>query len=188
MGGAAVVRPSLPGPLPVFVMGPYEDVRPRLLTEMSRAEREAFVAANAAAVRAQGSADLLLVNHVLLGAPVGAASGLPYVVKAHGSELEFAMRGNAELCAWVGETLPGAAVVLAGSRHVSGVLGELVGVDPERVAVVPPGVDVDALRPRGRATALNALIEESRRDPAHPAGDMTSGCPTWATPNAWWDS
>src|ERR671917_2053892 len=137
---------------------------------MSRAEREAFVAASAEAVRAQGPADFLLVNHVLLGAPVGAASGLPYVVKAHGSELEFAMRGNAELCAWARETLSGAAVVLAGSRHVSGVLGELVGVDPERVAVVPPGVDVDALRPRERAAALTALVEESRRDPAHPVG------------------
>jgi glycosyltransferase involved in cell wall biosynthesis len=170
LGGAAVVRPVLPGPLPVFVLGPYEDVQPRLLTELGRADREAFVAANAAAVRAQGPADLLLVNHVLLGAPVGAASGLPYVVKAHGSELEFAMRGDAELCAWARETLSGAAVVLAGSRHVSGVLGELVGVDPERVAVVPPGVDVEALRPRERAAALTALVEESRRDPPHPAG------------------
>ena len=166
LGGAAVVRPSLPGPLPVFVLGPYEDVQPRLLTELSRADREAFVAANAAAVRAQGPADFLLVNHVLLGAPVAAASGLPYVVKAHGSELEFALRGNAELCAWARETLSGAAVVLAGSRHVSGVLGELAGTAPERVAVVPPGVDVDALRPRERAAALSALIEESRRDPA----------------------
>src|SRR4028118_2197926 len=92
------------------------------------------VGASAAAVRAQGSADLLLVYHVLLGAPVGAASGLPYVVKAHGSELEFAMRGNAELCAWVGETLPGAAVVLAGSRHGSGGLGALVGGEPARGA------------------------------------------------------
>ncbi|SDL75371.1 Glycosyltransferase involved in cell wall bisynthesis [Geodermatophilus siccatus] len=170
LGGAAVVRPGLPGPLPVFVMGPYEDVQPRLLTEMDRVDREGFVAANAAAVRAQGPADLLLVNHVLLGAPVGAASGLPYVVKAHGSELEFAMRGDAELCAWARETLSGAAVVLAGSRHVSGVLSELVGVDPERVAVVPPGVDVEALRPRERAAALTALVEESLRDPAHPAG------------------
>jgi glycosyltransferase involved in cell wall biosynthesis len=170
LGGATVVRPRLPGPLPVFVTGPYEDLQPQLLTEMSRADREAFVAANAAAVRAQGPADFLLVNHVLLGAPVGAASGLPYVVKAHGSELEFALRGNAGLRAWARETLPGAAVVLAGSRHVSGVLRELVGVDPERVAVVPPGVDVDTLRPRERAAALAALIEESRRDPAHPAG------------------
>jgi hypothetical protein len=34
LGGAAVVRPSLPGPLPVFVLGPYEDVQPQLLTEL----------------------------------------------------------------------------------------------------------------------------------------------------------
>src|SRR5215213_10257187 len=46
LGGATVVRPRLPGPLPVFVTGPYEDLQPQLLTEMNRADREAFVAAN----------------------------------------------------------------------------------------------------------------------------------------------
>ena len=40
-------------------------------------------------------ADLVFANHVLLGGPVGAASGAPYAVKAHGSELEYSMRGNA---------------------------------------------------------------------------------------------
>ena len=32
-----------------------------------------------------------------LGGPVGAASGLPFAVKAHGSELEYSMRGRPEL-------------------------------------------------------------------------------------------
>ena len=50
-------------------------------------------------------ADFLLTNHVLLGAPVGAAAGMPFTVKAHGSELEFSMRGNEELCAWARESL-----------------------------------------------------------------------------------
>ncbi len=59
------------------------------------AARQRFVEVNAAAVRAQLPADLVLVNHVLLGAPVGAAAGAPFVVKAHGSELEYAMRGRA---------------------------------------------------------------------------------------------
>src|SRR5919112_3497334 len=169
LGGATVVRPELDGPLPVFVLDRYESATPRLLTSLSQGERDHFVELNAAAVRAQGPADLLLTNHVLLGGPVGAASGLPYVVKAHGSELEFAMRGDPALCAWARETLAGAKAVLAGSEHVADVLDELVGLEPGLVRVVPPGVDVDLLRPRPRAEALAGLLAESTRDEPNPS-------------------
>ena len=158
VGGATVVRPALSGPLPVFVLDAYADARPQLLPEMSQADRDLFVAENAAAVRAQGPADLLLTNHVLLGGPVGAASGLPYVVKAHGSELEFSMRGDAELCAWGRSSLAGARAVLAGSEHVVGVLDDLLGPLAAPVRVVPPGVDVEHLRPVPRAEALAGLL------------------------------
>ncbi len=164
VGGATVVRPALDGPLPVFVLDAYEDARPQLLGQMSVRDRDAFVEQNAAAVRAQGPADLLLTNHVLLGGPVGAASGLPYVVKAHGSELEYAMRGDPELCAWGRASLDGARAVLAGSEHVVGVLDELLGPVPAPVHVVPPGVDVEHLRPVPRAQALAGLLAECRRD------------------------
>ena len=63
-------------------------------------------------------ANLLLVNHVLLGAPVGAATGAPFTVKAHGSELELAIRGNEELAAGAGRLFAGADDVLAGSEHI----------------------------------------------------------------------
>ena len=171
VGGAEVVRPHLTGPLPVFVLDRYEDARPQLLPEMSPADRDLFVAENAAAVRAQGPADLLITNHVLLGGPVGAASGLPYLVKAHGSELEFSMRGDAELCAWGRESLRPAKGVLAGSEHVVGVLADLVGPDPDKVHVVPPGVDVEHLRPRDRAEALAGLLAECRRDVPAPGDE-----------------
>ena len=39
---------------------------------------------------------------------LGAASGARYAVKAHGSELEYSLRGNAELAAWGRESLAGA--------------------------------------------------------------------------------
>jgi glycosyltransferase involved in cell wall biosynthesis len=168
LGGTTVVRPPLDGPLPVFVLDRYEDARPRLLPQLTRDDRERFVDQNAAAVRAQGPADLLLTNHVLLGGPVGAASGLPYVVKAHGSELEFAMRGNPELCAWARQTLAGARAVLAGSEHVAAVIEELLGGCPAPIRVVPPGVDVDRLRPRPRADALAGLLAECAQDPPNP--------------------
>ena len=165
LGGATVVRPPLDGPLPVFVLDRYEDMEARYLQDMSRAERDHFVEQNAAAVREYLPADFLLTNHVLLGSPVGAASGMPYTVKAHGSELEFSMRGNEELCAWARESLGAAAEVLAGSEHIRAVLAEVVGWT-ERVGVVPPGVDIGEFRPEPRDEALAALIEEAGRDSA----------------------
>src|SRR5690606_19032704 len=130
---------------------------------------ERFVQVNAAAVRDELPADLLLVNHVLLGAPVGAAVGRPFVVKVHGSELEYAMRGDPELARWGREILAAATAVVAGSDHIVAVLDQGVGPgSAARTEVIPPGVDVDTLRPRDRAEALVALIDESRRDAPNP--------------------
>jgi glycosyltransferase involved in cell wall biosynthesis len=165
LGGARVVRPELDGPLPVFVLDRYEDMEPRYLQELTRAERDHFVQVNATSVREHLPADFLLTNHVLLGAPVGAAVGIPFTVKAHGSELEFSMRGNAKLSAWARESLAEAHEVIAGSEHIRRVLADVVGWT-ERVRVVPPGVDVDELRPEPRSDALAALIEEAGRDGA----------------------
>src|SRR6187200_1462509 len=127
LGGARVVRPELDGPLPVFVLDRYEGMEPRYLQELTRAERDHFVEVNAGAIREHLPADFLLTNHVLLGAPVGAAAGIPFTVKAHGSELEFSMRGNAELSAWARESLAEAREVIAGSEHIRAVLADIVG-------------------------------------------------------------
>ncbi len=170
LGEAAVVRPELPGPLPVFVLDRYEDLEARYLQDFSREERDDYVEANAAAVREHLPADLLLVNHVLLGGPVGAASGIPFSVKAHGSELEYSIRGNTELASLARDNLDRAEAVYAGSEHIRRVLEEVVGPGAysARVQVVPPGVDVDALRPEPRDEALAGLLEEARRDPPNP--------------------
>jgi glycosyltransferase involved in cell wall biosynthesis len=116
-------------------------------------------------VREHLPADFLLTNHILLGAPVGAATGMPFTVKGHGSELEFSMRGNEELCGWARESLAGATEVIAGSEHIRAVLADVVGFT-ERVRVVPPGVDVDEFRPEPRDEALAALLAEAGRDSA----------------------
>ena len=173
LSGARVVRPDIGPLLPVFVLDAYAGVEARLLGELTVAERARVVDANAEALRAELPADLVLVNHVLLGAAVGAASGATYVVKAHGSELEFAMRGNPELCSWAQECLLSARAVIAGSAHIVSVLHEVLGPGPhlDQVLTVPPGVDVDALRPRPRAEALAALVAESRRDAPNPPED-----------------
>jgi glycosyltransferase involved in cell wall biosynthesis len=168
LGGARVVRPELPGGvLPVFVLDRYEGLEPRLLQELTRAERERYVEANAAALRELLPADLVFANHVLLGGPVGAASGGRFAVKAHGSELEYSMRGNDDLATWGRESLAGAEAVFVGSAHIRAVLEEVVG-HVDRVHEVPPGVDVDEFRPEAREEALAGLLEAARRDPPNP--------------------
>jgi glycosyltransferase involved in cell wall biosynthesis len=168
LGGAEVVRPELPGRLlPVFVLDRYEGLEPRLLHDFTREERERYVAANGAALRELGPADLVFANHVLMGGPVGAASGARFRVKAHGSELEYSMRGRPDLGAWGRESLEAAEATYVGSEHIRAVLEEVVGrVDP--VLVVPPGVDVEEFVPQERGQALVDLLAEARRDPPNP--------------------
>jgi glycosyltransferase involved in cell wall biosynthesis len=167
LGGAALVRPDIGRLLPVFVLDRYEGLEAKLLQELTVEERERYVEANAAALREHLPADFVFANHVLLGGPVGAASGARFAVKAHGSELEYSMRGNDELSTWGRESLAGAEAVFVGSEHIRDVLEDVVG-HVDRVHIVPPGVDVDEFVPLGRDEALHRLIAESRADPPNP--------------------
>jgi glycosyltransferase involved in cell wall biosynthesis len=170
LGGASVVRPDIGGLLPVFVLDEYEGLQARLLPELTEEERMRYVAANADALRAHLPADLVFANHVLLGGPVAAATGAPYAVKAHGSELEYSMRGNEDLSRWGRDALAHAKAVFVGSEHIREVLDDVVG-HVDRVHVVPPGVDVDEFVPLPRDEALRGLIAESRADPPNPGNE-----------------
>src|SRR5205807_5523953 len=97
------------------------------------------------------------------GGAVAFEVGGRYAVKVHGSELEYAMRGNDELVAWGRTALAGAEAVFVGSAHIREVLEDVVG-HVDRVHEVPPGVDVDEFRPQPREAALEALLDEARRD------------------------
>jgi glycosyltransferase involved in cell wall biosynthesis len=167
VGNAEIVRPDIGRLLPVFVLDRYEGFEARRLPELSEAEREHYVEANAAALRERLPADLVFANHVLLGGPVAAATGARYAVKAHGSELEYGMRGNEELSVWGRAGLMRAEAVFVGSEHIREVLEDVVG-HVERVHVVPPGVDVEEFVPRPRDEALRRLVAESRGDPPNP--------------------
>jgi glycosyltransferase involved in cell wall biosynthesis len=164
IGTAELVRPDIGGILPVFVLDRYEGLDARLLSDLTRAERERYVELNAAALREHLPADLVFANHVLLGGPVAAATGARYRVKAHGSELEYSMRGHEELSMWGRESLARAEAVFVGSGHIREVLEDVVG-RVDRVVEVPPGVDVDEFRPVPRAQALAQLVAEARDDP-----------------------
>ena len=167
LGGADTVRPDVGGLLPVFVLDRYDGYRVELVQKLPRSELDAWVDANAAAIRDRLPADLVFASHVLLGGPVGAATGAHYAVAVHGSELEYSMRGNAELSAWGAQALEGAAAVIVGTEHIREALAEVCG-PVDRVHEVPPGVDIELWRPQPRDEALAALLEEARHDPPNP--------------------
>ena len=168
LGGARVVDVELPGRLlPVFVMDRYAGLEPRFLQDFTLAEKNAYVDANAAVLRDLLPADLVFCNHVLMGGPVGAATGAPFRVKAHGSELEYSMRGRPELERWGAEALARADATFVGSAHIREVLDQVVG-HVDRVFEVPPGVDVDEFVLEDRQTAFARLVEEARADPPNP--------------------
>jgi glycosyltransferase involved in cell wall biosynthesis len=167
LGNATTVAVDLPGELlPVFVMDRYAGLKPKFLQDFSDDERRAYVEANAAALRELLPADVVFTNHVLMGGPVGAATGVPFRVKAHGSELEYSMRGRPELAAWGREALAQAEATYVGSRHIRDVLEDVVG-HVDRVYEVPPGVDVDEFTLQDRGEALADLIREALDDPPH---------------------
>jgi glycosyltransferase involved in cell wall biosynthesis len=167
LAGAQVVRPDIGGLLPVFVLDRYEGVEAKLLQDFTRGERDHYVELNAAALRERLPADVVFANHVLLGAPVGLASGAPFAVKAHGSELEYSMRGNDDLSAWGRETLAHATAIYVGSGHIRDVLEEVVG-HVDRVHEVPPGVNVAEFKPEPRVEALPRLVAQARADTPNP--------------------
>jgi glycosyltransferase involved in cell wall biosynthesis len=168
LGGAAVVRPDVGGLLPVFVLDRYAGYDVKLVQDCTADELDRWVEANASVVAAYLPADLVFCNHVLLGAPVGLATGARFAVKAHGSELEYTMRDHPLLAAWGRDSLRAAAATYVGSAHIRRVLEEVCG-HVRHVHEVPPGVDIDEWRPQARATALAALLAEARRDPPNPA-------------------
>jgi glycosyltransferase involved in cell wall biosynthesis len=165
LGRAQTVAVDLPGGLlPVFVMDRYAGLTPKFLQDFSEDEKRAYVEANAAALRELLPADLVFANHALMGGPVGAATGVPFRVKVHGSELEYSIRGRPELAAWGRESLERAEATYVGSHHIREVLEDVLG-HLERVHEVPPGVDVDEFTLQDRGEALAELIREAFNDP-----------------------
>jgi glycosyltransferase involved in cell wall biosynthesis len=167
LGGASVVRPDIGGVLPTFVLDSYEGLEARYIQDFTDAELDRYFDANADAIRSQLPADLVFANHVLPGGGVAERVGAPYAVKAHGSELEYSMRGRPGLVERGRAALDRADAIFVGSEHIREVLEEVVG-HVDNVHEVPPGVDVEEFRPASRDEALAGLLGEARRDPLNP--------------------
>jgi len=160
--GVTVWQPDIGGLLPVYVNDRYPGFTVKTFVECSEEEMEAYVAANAhaiAALAARRRPDLALINHLVVG-PLAAARGLPpdvpYAVKVHGSDLEYAVALDPDR--FVGAAQEGiarAATLLVGSGHTARRMFELLD-DPalaQRTRLGPPGVDTQMFAPRELAAA-----------------------------------
>jgi glycosyltransferase involved in cell wall biosynthesis len=184
-----VVRPAIGRLLPTFVLDRYEHLEARHVGDMSQDELDAYTRANVECMQReieQRPAGLVVANHAIMGGPVAAAgcraSGTPYAVYIHGSELEYAIRGRPRLAELARPGLDGATAVLAGSQHIVNVAEELLGRGPylERMQILPPGVDTDGFVPgRGSLPELQRLLRDDpgggERHPDPDAADRLDG-------------
>jgi glycosyltransferase involved in cell wall biosynthesis len=187
---ATVYRPDIGGLLPVYVADRYEGVEARPFPELSDDEVEAYVERNVEAVRdvvAAARPDVALANHLVMGPAVLAralaGTGVPYVVKVHGSALEYTVKPHPRFARWAVEGLAGASGVLVGSRHTGESLWAAMDDPslPGRTRLGPPGVDVEAFAPREPTAAregLRALV--ARLGPASAGPDAGAAPPTSA--------
>jgi glycosyltransferase involved in cell wall biosynthesis len=170
-------RPDIGRVLPVYVADEYEGFEAKPFPDLSEAELDRYLEANVAAVAEVAERvrpDVALANHLVMG-PVILARGLggatPYAVKIHGSALEYTVRPHPErFLPYAREGVDAAAGVLVGSRHTAESLWSVVGSDlAAKTRLGPPGVDIDAFRPRPveeAAGRLNALADRVERGAA----------------------
>ena len=175
-----VHNPDIGRVLPVYVADRYEGFEAVRFADLSEDALERYIDANVAAVREvvrRFEPDVALANHAVMGPAILARAlrgAVPYAVKIHGSALEYTVRPEpTRFLPYMLEGLDGASGVLVGSRHTAESLWEVAGDPglPERTRLGPPGVDVEAFRPRPADEAARGLAELADRI----EGDETAG-------------
>lgn len=175
-GSVTVYRPPIGRVLPVYVEDPYEGFEARAYPRLSEAEVETYISVNVSAVSQVealiGGSDAALANHLLMAPVVLARAGVrPYVVKHHGSDLEYTVKPNPRFVPYAREGLASATAILVGSWHTAASLWEAIpDLDLEaRTGLGPPGVDTDEFSPLARSESrarIRALAEAIRFGPA----------------------
>ena len=161
-----VYRPDIGRVLPLYVPDEYEGFDAKPYPDLTEAELDAYLRANVAAVRdvvERANIEVALANHLVMGPTILARAlegAVPYVVKVHGSALEYTVRPHPErFLPFAREGLGPARAVLVGSRHTAESLWQLMDDEglEERTRLGPPGVDTGAFRPRPAREAAEAL-------------------------------
>jgi len=188
-----VYRPDLGGLLPVYVADRYEGLVAKPFQDLTEAELDGYLSRNVAAVREvaeQVAPDLALANHLVMGPVIlaRALAGLdvPYVVKVHGSALEYTVKPYPRFKPYAVEGLAGARAVLVGSRHTAESLWAEMDDPalPDRTRLGPPGVDVANFVPRLPAAAAAGLAAlRDRLAAAEPHASQRDGAGSDTSPH-----
>jgi glycosyltransferase involved in cell wall biosynthesis len=188
LGSCTMVRSDLAGVLPVYVLDRYAGWDVVRFTEMHDAALELWAERYRAALRgvlARTRVRGALLNHAVMGPPVLREmfdqAGVPYAVKVHGSELEYAIAEEPDRFAPPALAgLLGARSVLVGSGHIAartlellrphGTTRELAHVEA-LMAEIPPGVDLELFAPATDVPAARErLLGELRSRAQRSAG------------------
>ena len=150
-GKCILHKPQLGETLPVFVWDKYEEFsNPVPMVNLSDDEIEDYVARNVRVVsdvvRRHG-VSAIHANHAALTAVVAQrvseATGVPYAVMSHGSDLEYAAKKDERFRVWAREALNGAGrVFVSGSEiraRLETVFADLPGL-ADKFATLPLGV------------------------------------------------
>jgi glycosyltransferase involved in cell wall biosynthesis len=169
-GLVTVVRPDIGPLLPVYVLDEYEGFEVKRFVDLTDEELNAYLDRNVVALRDPAAGfgpDAVVVSHLMPGAVVArrALGDGAFVVKAHGSDLEYAIRLQERYAVLAREGVEGARAVVGASRDVLRRTVEVVPAVEGRTRVVPPGVDVERWRPRLRVEALEEAARALDRDP-----------------------
>jgi glycosyltransferase involved in cell wall biosynthesis len=178
-GRCVLLRPDIGRLLPVFVLDEYEGFDVRRFVDLTDEELRRYLSLNVAALRAAASwqgSDVVIVGHAVPGAAVARRALGPrsYVVKIHGSDVEYAMRPQARYREHAREGLVDALAIAGGSDDVLRRCAELVPGIEGISHIVRPGVDTHRFRPRGRRESLLETAERLDRDPRTARGRPAS--------------
>jgi glycosyltransferase involved in cell wall biosynthesis len=178
-GRCILLRPDIGTLLPVFVYDEYEGFEVKRFVDLTDEELEAYLEANARALRtamAWHGSEVVITGHAIPGGEIGRRALGPgaYVTKVHGSDVEYAMRLQERYLELARLGLEAAAAVTGSSSDVLARCVELVPEIAGRTRVAPPGVDVERFHPAPRAESLLATADrlETEIDPGGRPSDV----------------
>jgi glycosyltransferase involved in cell wall biosynthesis len=179
-GRCVLLRPAIGSMLPVFVLDRYEGFdEVRRFVDVSDDELGSYLRMNVEALRAAAAwhgTEITFTGHAIPGAAIGrrALGAGRYVAKIHGSDLEYAVRGQERYRELAREGLVDALAVVGPTADVLDRCAALVPGIEHLVRIVPPGVEIAAFRPRDRTEALHDVAELLEADPDAARGRPSS--------------
>lgn len=185
-GSCRMIRPHLGGKLLTYVEGDFTPFESTTFQRAPRAAIEQYVEANTKALEIafkRWPQDFIQTNHVLMQPYVvkeALAEPTPYCVTVHGSALNFTAKRDPRMLPFFLEGPGGAVSVVCLSDKSAGDACDFAATHrlelSSKIAVIPPGVDIDLFVPakdrREVLTSVSESIDAAHDDVAVFAGPL----------------